>query len=69
VITLDLQQDLISDRVLDKHWAEKAEQFQRTLKVADLLTHDARIFRVGDIEEFLTRFETDDYPLVLPSPR
>lgn len=49
--------------VLDKHWTEQAGKFQRRLEKERLLSHTARVFRVGELEGFLFAFESEDYLL------
>jgi hypothetical protein len=43
--------------VLDKQWAENARQVQERLRARGLLTHEAKVFSVGQLEEALKELD------------
>jgi hypothetical protein len=44
--------------VLDKNWKEAARQIQARVRAAGLLTHEARVFKVAELPQFLDALET-----------
>lgn len=44
--------------VLDANWKEAARQVQNKLRDAELLTHEAKVYRVSEIGEFITQLKS-----------